>query len=77
MKDGKKNVYQGRESGHYHGGLEHVLKALLLNGLNSKLNIEWHHVLNDFEITSYLLVERNQASNQFLQMHNRDIFVMY
>ena len=56
---------------------EHVLKALLLNGLNRKLNIEWHHVLNDFENISYLLVERNQALNQFLQMHNRDIFVMY
>lgn len=33
-----------------------------------KLNIDWHHVLDDVANTSYLLVERNQASQQFLQL---------
>ena len=30
-----------------------------------KLDIEWHHVLDDIENTSYLLVERDYKSEQF------------
>lgn len=33
-----------------------------------KLDIEWHQVLDDIENTSYLLVQRDQASNQFQQL---------
>jgi hypothetical protein len=33
-----------------------------------KLDIDWHHVLDDVENTSYLLVERDHTSQQFLHL---------